>query len=134
MTTKPRIKSYEDANAACVNRGVMVNRRKIDNNTYLERRSDGSIAVRLHDTDVVTYYPDGLIELRTDGWDTSTTQDRIDRYSPIRMYKRKGELLVRSTPWSDPDGEESFFEGMQFVLERWHDEPKLTPLRNTQAA
>jgi hypothetical protein len=33
--------------------------RKLQNNTYVQRRSDDTIAVRLHATDVVTYYADG---------------------------------------------------------------------------
>jgi hypothetical protein len=55
--------------------------------TTLERRDDGSIAVRYHDTDVLTYHPDGTVTLTT-GYFTSgyfptrTTKRRINAYLP----------------------------------------------------
>lgn len=53
-------------------------RRKVGNNTYLERRDNGDIAVRLHDTDVVRLHPDGSITLHDGGWRTVTTKDRMN--------------------------------------------------------
>jgi len=50
--------------------------RKIANNTYLQRRGNG-IALRLHDTDVVTYYHVSIV-LNTDGFWTNVTKDRIN--------------------------------------------------------
>jgi len=50
--------------------------KKIGNNTVLY--VDGDLAaVRLHQTDVVTFYADGRIELNSGGWQTATTRDRI---------------------------------------------------------
>lgn len=57
--------------------------KKLENNTYLERRNLNTIVVRLHKTDVVTYHADGSIELNTGGWKTSTTKDRINSYAPV---------------------------------------------------
>lgn len=57
-------------------------RRKLANNTYLIRRSADSIAVRLHDTDVLTFHSDGHIIVANGGFPTCTTHDRINRYLP----------------------------------------------------
>jgi hypothetical protein len=77
-------------------------RRKLENNTYLERRGL-DFAVRLHSTDVVTIHPDGTYTLRTGGWKTVTTKDRINRYSPVRISQVKFEWFVNG---------EDFYSGM----------------------
>ena len=77
-------------------------RKKLENNTYLERRGDSEnspIAVRLHDTDVVTIYPDGTYELNRGGWQTVTTKDRINRYSPARLCQKNYQWFL----WSGED-------------------------------
>jgi len=63
--------------------------KKIGNNTYAERREPGKIAIRLHKTDVVTYYEDGSIVLRNGGFRTPTTKDRINEHSPVRLSQHK---------------------------------------------
>jgi len=60
--------------------------RKVANNTYLQRREAGAIAIKLHATDVVTYHPNGAITMTSGGWKTITTKDRINRYLPNRFY------------------------------------------------
>lgn len=60
--------------------------RKLENNTYLQRRDNGDIAVMLHSTDVVTYKPTGETILNSGGWRTHTTKDRINRYLPGEWY------------------------------------------------
>lgn len=58
-------------------------RRKLANNTYLERVPGGAaIGVRLHSTYVVTLAPDGSVTLNSGGWLTLTTKDRINSYLP----------------------------------------------------
>ena len=54
------------------------NSRKMANNSYLERKDNGSIAYRLHSTDIVTYYPDKIV-LNSAGWLTTTTKDRMNQ-------------------------------------------------------
>ncbi len=57
-------------------------KKKIGNNTYLCLLSgvpgDG-IAIKYHNTYVVTVYGDGKVELNTGGWNTVTTQMRINK-------------------------------------------------------
>jgi hypothetical protein len=72
--------------------------RKLANNTYLHQRGD-SYAVRLHATDIVIIHPDGTFSLNTGGWFTVTTKDRINRFSPARVYSEAGVWCV----WTDND-------------------------------
>lgn len=43
-------------------------RKKIANNTFLIQYPEGKIAVRFHDTDVVTAFPDGTVVVDSGGW------------------------------------------------------------------
>ncbi|KKK93888.1 hypothetical protein LCGC14_2688360, partial [marine sediment metagenome] len=75
--------------------------RNIANNTRLERRS-GSIALRYHATDVVTYHLDGSLTLDSGGWRTTTTKERINWALPRGLHLRrdKGVWFVGSS-WFD---------------------------------
>jgi hypothetical protein len=86
-------------------------RRKIANNTWLERRGDDTIAVRLHNTDVVTYHRDGRVQLFTGGWYTVTTKQRMNAYSPARVYSIKGRWHVREGSW-DTGHDRPFADGI----------------------
>jgi hypothetical protein len=77
--------------------------KKLDNHTYLHRIDAQTIAVRLHDTDVVAIHDNGTYTLNTGGWQTVTTKDRINKFSPARLYQRNGLWYV---------GEYVFEEGM----------------------
>jgi len=61
--------------------GRSKDRRKVGNNTYLVRRGE-DIAVRLHYTDILTFYRDGRIKINSGGWQTVTTRDRWNQYLP----------------------------------------------------
>lgn len=81
-------------------------RRKIANNTYILDHGD-RLAVRLHQTDVVTAYPDGRIVVDSGGWRPGgdkvsygwrnppgkTTLDRISGHlsSGWRIYQKQNE-------------------------------------------
>ncbi len=99
--------------------------RKVANNTYLIQRegysrdvkgvghAESYIAVRLHNTDVVDIYLDKLV-LRTNGWETVTTKDRINSYLPAKWHvysKRHIWYLSYVTSYGE-DGERSrwFFQ------------------------
>jgi hypothetical protein len=71
----------------------------LENNTYLKHRGD-TIAVMLHNTDVVTYFPNGDIKLNSGSWRTVTTKDRINKYAPIRLWAHKGQWYA-TPPWSN---------------------------------
>ena len=70
--------------------------KRIANNTLEVNYPDGRKAYRLHDTDIVTYMPDGTIVLNTGGWDTMTTRARMSEYLPdgVEIWRRKGMSYV----------------------------------------
>lgn len=92
--------NYKEANALLSGRNK--DSKKIDNNTYLIRLDNGDIAVKLHNTNVVTYKPDGSVILDSGGWQTNTTKDRMNRYLPFGRisqskkiwYFQHGEVLI----------------------------------------
>jgi hypothetical protein len=82
--------------------------KKIANNTTLRRKNDGSIAVRLHETDIITFTKGGKTTLDTGGWASVTTKERMNRYMPgnARIAQKKGQWLITSaqtdeTPYVD---------------------------------
>jgi len=90
MTT---IKSFEEAEAVYTERAprsrtyvLGAKAVRLQNNTTLRRTSFGNYVVRLHDTDIVTYFSDGDIRVRTGGWLTVTTFDRIREYLPTSFH------------------------------------------------
>jgi hypothetical protein len=56
-------------------------RRKLANHTYLERRGEHTITIKLHATDIITFYPD-KVRLDSGGWRTPTTKDRLNHFLP----------------------------------------------------
>lgn len=83
--------------------------------TRIQRRDDGSIAIKYQSTDVITYAPTGKrITLQNGGWYTPTTKARITEYSRARLYSSKGRWYFGGWPAPD-DGQAPivFADGMQ---------------------
>jgi hypothetical protein len=100
--------NYQEADAKL--QGRCYQSRKLENNTYLKRRNWGStkaIAVRLHTTDVITFFEDGRIEVSTGGWDTVTTRDRISSYlpKPWTVYGERNATILSNFRWYAPRGD-----------------------------
>ena len=91
--TLPR--AYADAAARLT--GRCAQRRKIANNTWLERRGE-DIAIRLHQTDIVTLHPNGHATLDTGGWLTVTTKSRMNDALPggVRIASDRGRWYVHA--------------------------------------
>ena len=70
--------------------------RKIGNNTYLQRRADGTIAVKLHATDVLTFHANGRTVYNSGGWRTNTTRDRMNGWGASGHYvlQEKGSWWI----------------------------------------
>lgn len=51
----------------------------------LDGETIDTVGVRLHETVVVAYLPDGRYVLNTGGWNTATTKDRINSFSPAHL-------------------------------------------------
>lgn len=96
MTSQPCPQSYLAAESVLNGRDS----RKIANNTYLERHDNSSAGVqykiRLHGCCIITFNANGSFILKTDGWETSTTRERIRRYLPPGFYlwSEKGEWMI----------------------------------------
>jgi len=56
--------------------------RKIQNNTYARLVDDGSIVIRYHATDILTYHGDDTMTIDTGGWHTTTTAARYSNWLP----------------------------------------------------
>ena len=110
-------KTYEQAVAALGGRESV----KLGNNTYLERASDNTaIFVRLYATDIVTFFLDGRITLRTGCYRTATTKDRINEFVAGRVYQRNHDWYYQDSYDAEgrPQRERTFTEGMNVGLVR----------------
>lgn len=69
-------------------------------NTIDYTLADGTRKIRLHDTDIMTFLPDGRIELNTGGFNTKTTRERMNSFLPrgFNVFTQKGVIHAR-TPW-----------------------------------
>jgi len=74
--------------------------RKLANNTYLMRQND-DIVVRLHETNIITFKPDGKVVLSSGGWLTPTTKNRLNDYAGVNVYQDKGQWYIGS--WDQKD-------------------------------
>jgi hypothetical protein len=54
--------------------------RKVANNTLAVRLESGAVALRLHQTDILTAEPSGAVVINSGGWRTSTTKARLNEY------------------------------------------------------
>lgn len=70
-------------------------KRKIDNNTYLEQ-IDEVFVVRLYNTDIIKIYPDNTQVLFSGGYRTVTTKNRISNYSFTRVNQDKHIWYLRN--------------------------------------
>lgn len=70
------------------------------------------IGVRLHSTVVVEMHRDGSYVLDSGGWQTVTTRDRMNRFTPpgVRVWQADHEWFV-----ADRYGERPFEDGMTVV-------------------
>ncbi len=84
----------------------VVSSKVIENNTIRYTTTDNRDIIRLHNTDVVTKWPNGYITLNSGGWRTVTTKDRINSYSNIRVYSKRGIWYVKD--------DIPFFDGITF--------------------
>ena len=78
--------SYEGAVEALLRAKNRDAGKPVHNNTRVLQVDEESVGLKLHDTTIVYYYPDGRIRLDTGGWKTLTTKDRINAYTPFRVW------------------------------------------------
>ena len=110
--TDPRPTTYAEADAILDGK----TERRIGHNTtlrlwdhYPDGGGESSIAVIFHKTHIAVFSSEGYTTLRSDGFQTATTKERINRYLPkgVGLYQKDWTWYV-STP-NDDDRE--FCEG-----------------------
>lgn len=70
----------------------------VANNTRVEKRGENAYALRLHATDIATYYEDGRIEINAGGWRTVTTAQRLGQFVTRHVYSERGTWYVDVEP------------------------------------
>lgn len=101
------IGSYDDARRALTRAGRTG---RIGHNTYVAEAHMGAVAIILHRTPIVIYYPDGKVKLNSGGWHTVTTKARMNAVLPpwIRVYQERHDWFVKVR------GEkQAFYDGME---------------------
>lgn len=92
--------------------GKFVSGRKVARNTYLERRGGvQGLALKLHNTDIITWYPDNTVELNSGGWLTTTTRTRMNDWLPrdegsgrcAQIFSDRGYWMVSFKSHADRD-------------------------------
>jgi len=68
---------------------------KIGTNTTARFLYDKRIAIRLHYTDIIIVDENNNYQLFSGGWNTTTTRDRLNHYSPAYIKSVKGEMFIR---------------------------------------
>ena len=81
------IDSYRSAERALDGNSSKV----IGNNTKVYRTGD-SISISLHGNKIISFYASGYLKLYDQGYQTSTTKDRMNRYTPsdFKIVQRDG--------------------------------------------
>ena len=73
----------------------VVKSRVVGNNTVEFTTAGGIRVIRLHDTNIIAFRPDGSIKLNSGGWRTVTTKDRINQHcKSIRIWSYKGVWIL----------------------------------------
>jgi len=70
----------------------------IANNTRVMKRGD-AYAIRFHRTDILTFGKDGSFTVNFNGWDTTTTRERVRRYLPDGYRIWTAPDPAQSTRW-----------------------------------
>jgi hypothetical protein len=68
----------------------------VANNTRIVKVDENTLGVKLHNTVVVQIHNDGTYTLNNGGYLTKTTKDRINEYSPARLYQKKFEEAIHT--------------------------------------
>jgi hypothetical protein len=94
----------------------------IGNNTRLLPRPGDRLAIRLHDTDIITYDPQGCVTLHSGGWRTRTTKSRINEFLPLgRIEQARGVWT-----WAYSNREHLYRDGMTITPDGHADTPTTT--------
>lgn len=79
--------------------------RPIAKNLRVFQRENGMYAIRYYHTDIVTFHANGDVTLRNNSYETSSTKNNINSFSPIQVWQKKYcwyvTLAGRDIPFRD---------------------------------
>ena len=86
--------------------------KRINNNTYLQSSEDKTFVILLHETEILTFLPNGLVKLDSGGWKTVTTKSRMNN------YLENAYIFSSEKKWYITDGygeTHEFFDGIEIM-------------------
>lgn len=84
--------------------GNRMESRKVGRNTHLQRRPGHAIALQVHETDILTYYPDNRVLLNASHWFTSLTKERMNAFlgwNTVSSHNNDWSLRVVIRLWDE---------------------------------
>lgn len=85
----------------------------IANNTLEIDFQNGIKAIRLHNTNIITFQKNGNIILNSGGWRTLTTKDRLNQYTPFTIFSVKGIWYISKNGY-EKKGAVVFYDRITF--------------------
>ena len=70
-------------------------KRKLAGNTWGEILPCGLITITFHNTIIIRAYTDGVFQLSNGGWQTSTTKQRLNKFSPFQVWQKNHVWYTR---------------------------------------
>jgi hypothetical protein len=110
----------------------VISAKKLGCSTIKVNYADGSIAIRYHFTDVLTWNPGGSVTLDTGGHYSPTTKKRINDWAGmtgLTVYQDKGIWYVRTGSWTQGKSYD-FYNGITFLNGELVGEPQPTNLQD----
>ena len=84
-------------------------------NTLRIEYADGSVSIRLNDTDIVTRDIKGNIILNSGKWKTRVTRKKICLYGAVNIFKQKGIWFISCKNKKGEDISTEFYDGITFT-------------------
>ena len=74
----------------------------LDNTAVIVDNNDGCVYLSLFGKLIARRnLTTNVVEVRTCGWDTVTTRDRLNGIAGVSVYRRRGTLYLNGKPWEN---------------------------------
>lgn len=101
MTIKDRVYSFEELKAKIGNKEKIT---LTGNTIAFMKSSEPDIdlfrkdicVIQLYNTQIIRIYPNNTYKIITNGFDTNTTLGRIRGFSPAKLWKVKGNVVINT--------------------------------------
>jgi hypothetical protein len=95
-------------------KGEVVSSKFIDSNTLRIKCQDGSEVIRFYNTDIITIRPNGNYIFTSGGWQTMTTKQRLNDYSPFHLYQKNHLWYICHSDTVNGYDYNWFYDGMEY--------------------